>query len=114
MFFIQSDITVATKLNLKDIAKMISQALNIPYMAIDKSGKFEEVTVYTSSCFGLEFYIGRMDNDQPHSYHLVISSNVDTFDFDGTEKEVNATQYALQLLSNAGIKASPRDPKILY
>ena len=114
MFFIQSDITIETNLSLPDIARAISQALNIPYMVVDQSGRFEEVTVYVSNCFGLEFSVGRTGDDPPRTYQLVISSDVDVFDFNGSEKEVDATKYALLLLRRAGIKASPRDPKLLY
>jgi len=114
MFFIQSDITIETSLSLPDIAKSVSQALNIPYMGLDKSGRYEEVVVYVSSCFGLEFSVARTDEDPPQTYHLFVSSDVDSFNFDGSEKEVDATKYALLLLRKAGIKASPRDPKLLY
>lgn len=114
MFFIQSDITIETSLSLPDIARAISRALNIPEMVIDQSGRYEEVTVYVSTCFGLEFGVGRTDEDPPRTYQLMVSSDIDAFDFDGTEKEVDATKYVLLLLRKAGIKASPRDPKLLY
>ncbi len=114
MFFIQSDITIETHLGLPDIAREVSHALDIPHMVVDQSGQFEEVTVYVSNCFGLKFFIGRADDDPPRTYHLVISSDVDCFDFNGSEKEVDATKYAFLLLERAGIKASVRDPKLLY
>ncbi len=114
MYFIQSDITVETHLSLPDIARIVSQALNIPNMVLDQSGRYEEVPVYVSTCFGLEFGIGRTNDDPPRTYQLSISSNVDTFDFDDSEKEVDATKYTLSLLRTAGIKASPRDPQLLY
>ena len=114
MFFIQSDTTIETPLNLPDIARAISQALNIPNMVLDQSGRYEEVTVYVSTCFGLEFGVCRTDEDPPQTYHLFVSSDVDAFNFDGSEKEVDATKYVLLMLRKAGIKASRRDPKLLY
>lgn len=114
MFFIQSHITIETNLSLPDIARAVSQALNIPNMVLDQSGRYEEVPVYVSTCFGLVFDIGRTDEDPPRTYQLDISSDVNAFDFDGSEKEVDATKYVLLLLRKAGIKASPRDPKLLY
>ena len=114
MFFIQSHITIETDLSLPDIAKEISRALNIPDMVIDQSGRYEDVPVYLSTCFGLVFDVGRIDEDPPLTYQLDISSDIDAFDFDGLEKEIDATKYVLLLLRRAGIKASPRDPKLLY
>jgi len=114
MFFIQSDITIETNLNLPDIARVASKALNIPYMVVDQSGRYEEIAVYVSSCFGLEFSVARTDEDPPRTYHLFVSSDIDAFDFDGSEKEVDATKYVLLMLRKEGIKASPRDPKLLY
>ena len=114
MFFIQSDITIETNLNLTDISRAVSQSLNIPYMVVDQSGRYEEVVVYVSRCFGLEFSVARTDEDPPRTYHLFVSSDMDSFDFDGSEKEVDATKYILLMLKMAGLKASPRDPKLLY
>lgn len=114
MFFIQSDITVESGLLLPDIAREISKALNIPSMVIDESGRYEGVNVYTTTCFGLEFTLGRTAEDPKRTYHLVISSDVDAFDYDGSEKDVDATKYALLLLSKAGVNAYPRDTKLLY
>ncbi len=114
MFFIQGDITVETNLNLPVISAAISRALNIPEMRVDESGKYEDVIVYVSSCFGLEFGIGRTDDDPPDTFHLFFNSDTDAFDFDGSEKEVDGTEYVLLLLKEAGIKASRRDPGLLY
>lgn len=114
MFFIQSHITIETHLSLPDIASVINHALKIPNMVLDQSGRYEEVPVYVSTCFGLIFDVGRTDEDPPQTYQLDISSDIDAFDFDGSEKEVDATQYTLSLLRKAGIKASPRDPRLLY
>ncbi len=114
MFFIQGDITVETGLNLQMISAAISRALNIPGMRIDESGRYEDVVVYVSSCFGLEFGVGRMDDDPPDTFHLFFNSDADAFDFDGSEKEVDGTEYVLLLLKEAGIKASRRDPELLY
>lgn len=114
MFFIQADITIEVELSLPDAAKAVSRALNVPLMEIDQTGRYEEVVVYSATCFGLEFSLGRTGDDPPRTYQLAISSDVDAFDFNGTEKEVDATRYALLLLKKSGMKAFPRDPKLLY
>ncbi len=97
------------------MAAAISRALNIPEMTADKSGRYDYgVVVYISSCFGLEFSIGRMDDDSPDTCHFFFNSDTDAFDFDGSEKEVDGTEYVLLLLKEAGIRASRRDPGLLY
>ena len=114
MFFIQSDLTIQSALSLKDIANKVSDALNIPQMVEDRSGKYEDVLVFSSSCFGLEFTIGRTDSDPVGTYQLAIFSDVDAFDYDGTENEVDATKYILLMLKKSNIFASPRADNLLY
>ncbi len=114
MFFIQGYITVETGLTLPVISAAISRALNIPDMRKDKSGRYEDVVVYVSSCFGLEFGMGRTDDDPPKTFHFFFHSDTEAFDFDGSEKEVDGTEYVLLLLKKAGVRASRRDPELLY
>jgi len=83
-------------------------------MGLDQSGRYEEVAVYVSTCFGLEFGVGRTGEDPVSTYQLAISSDVDVFNYDGSEKEVDATRYVLLLLIKAAIKASPREQSLLY
>ena len=114
MFFIQAHITVETNLSLPDISKLVSHALEIPEMCIDKSGRFEGAVAYTTSCFGIEVGMCRTDEDPPNTFHLFLFSDIDAFDFDGSEKEVDGTDYILRLLHKVGIRGDRRDPKLLY
>ncbi|EMK10749.1 hypothetical protein LEP1GSC166_3651 [Leptospira kirschneri] len=82
-------------------------------MVIDTSSKFEGEEVYKSICLGLEFFLAEDDN-QSNSYHLSIISEVDEFDFDGSEKEIDLTRYILTLLKKKEIQCEQRNPKLLY
>lgn len=113
MFFNLSDITIDTTSELSKLALKVSKALNIFEMKLDKSGKYEDDVVYRSVCFGLEFELAKDDN-LVNSYHLSVNSDTNSFDFNGTEKEVDGSQYIILLLKNANVKAAPRDKNLLY
>lgn len=86
--FIQCDITIKSELGFAEVAQSVSNALNIPKMIIDTSGRFEGEEIYISICLGLEFFFAEDDN-QSNLYHLCIISDVDEFDFDGLEKDID-------------------------
>lgn len=100
MFFITGDIAVRSKLGLTDTAQVIADALYIPSFKRDKSGRYEELEVFVSECFGLSFGLCQPEGTGPDEYELSILPAVEAFDFDGSENEVDATQYALSLLKN--------------
>jgi len=111
--FFQAFITIVTALSPVDLAKALSSVLSIPPLKLDTSGRYEGDKVYVTTCFGLEFEL--LKDDPPMAtYHLVVSSNVDDFDLDGSQPRIDGTAYVLKLLKRGGIDAAPRDPKLLY
>jgi len=113
MYFIYSDITIETDQNIEDVAKQVTVALSIKDLSLDESGRYESGIVYSVICFGLEFELVK-DVPPLKSYHLSINTDIDSFDLDGSEKEVDGVKYVLSLLKSKGIKADVRDPKLLY
>lgn len=113
MFYIYSDLTVISTLEIEAIAKQISGALKILDFEIDTSGRYEGDIVYSTISFGLQFELAK-DDAPLTSYHLSINTDTDSFDIDSSAKEVDCTKYTLSLLINEGIDASERDSKLLY
>ena len=112
MFYISSDITILSKLPLENISLIIANALDIRPFVKDESGRWEENEVYVSRCFGLQFMFCYVKDgetpDDPVEFGLSIDSWVDDLEYDGSESDVDATQYVLWLLRRAKeIKALP-------
>jgi hypothetical protein len=107
MFYISADITIRSPLDLGDTAAVIARALGIPSFTRDKTGRWEEQEILVSHCFGLRFAFGRPPGSREGEFGLSIDSSADA-EYDGTEREVDATQYVLLLLKRASqIEASP-------
>lgn len=113
MFYVHADVTVQSGLPLEELAQAIAHALSILPMQLDTSGRYEGDPVYSSSCFGLDFELAQ-DEPPVSTYHLTVNSDVDAFDFDGSETDLDGVTYVLTMLGRAGISASARDPKLLF
>jgi hypothetical protein len=98
MYFLSGDMTIRTKLGLREAADSVAHALGIPPFVKDESGRWEEQEVYLSHCFGLEFVFGQTPDGPPGEYGLSIDSDTDMTRYNGMETEVDATRYALQLI----------------
>ena len=113
MFYFQANVTIQSPLPLTELASCIARALSLPSFKLDTSGRYDGDVVYGVTCFGLDFELA--ENEHPlTSFHLTVNSNVDQFDFDGSEKEVDGGEYLLSLLRRGGINAAAREPKLLY
>jgi hypothetical protein len=113
VFYFHADVTIQSPLTLRELADQISGVLAVPPMKLDDSGRYEGDEVYQTRCFGLIFELAQ-DDPPLTSFHLAVNSNVDKFDFDGSEREVDGLTYLRSLLRGAGIDAAVRDPKLLY
>ncbi len=113
MYYISSDITIHMDVSIEALAQQVSDALSIRKMQLDKSGRYEGDTVYSSVCFGLEFELAK-DDPPLNSYHLSVNTDTDSFDIDSTAKDVDGVEYILALLESHGINAERRDPKLLF
>ena len=100
MFYVTSDITIRSPLDLLDTAAVVSRALDIPPFSKDESGRWEEQEIYVSHCFGLRFAFGQPHDSPEGEYGLSLDSAADV-EYDGSEKEVDATAYVLMLLRQA-------------
>lgn len=98
MFYITADITIRSKLDFEDTLVAVARALQVPEFVKDPSGKWEEQEVYVSRCFGLQFAFGHPLGEPEDQYGLSIDSTGDGMEYDGLEKEVDATRYVLLLL----------------
>ncbi len=98
MFYLTTDITIRSPLDVLDTAAVVARALDIPSFVKDASGRWEEQEVYVSHCFGLHFAFGQPLQSPEGEYGLSIDSSTDAVEYDGTEKEVDATAYVLMLL----------------
>jgi hypothetical protein len=113
MFFIHADITIQSDLEFEGLAQAISQALVIFPFKLDDSGKYEGDKIFISTCFGLDFELAQ-DEEPLTTYHFSVNSNVDLFDFDGSEEEIDWSQYIADFLRHGQIDATIRDPNLLY
>lgn len=98
MFYISADITIRSKLDFEDTLAAVARALQIPEFVKDTSGRWEEQEVYVCHCFGLQFAFGHPVGEPEDQYGLSIDSTGEGMEYDGREKEVDATQYVLLLL----------------
>ena len=101
MFFISTVIGIRSKLGLEATAALVAKSLVLPPFELDKTGRYEDQPMYLSHCFGLEFGFCHPNDATSDEYELSIMSDDDVLDFDGNEKDVDATAYALFLLKNA-------------
>jgi len=113
MFYVHADVTIQSTLQLEELAQAVARALAILPMQVDTSGKYEGDIVYASKCFGLDFELAE-DEPPLSTFHLTVNSDVDAFDFSGSEKDLDGVTYVLTMLGRAGIDAAARDPKLLY
>lgn len=113
MFYIYSDISIDSNLEIKDVANQLSRALKIVDFKVDTSGRYEGSVVYSTVSFGLEFELVK-DEAPLTSYHLSINTDTDSLNIDSSAKDVDGTKYVLSLIKDKGIIASERDKKLLY
>src|ERR1700730_4123990 len=97
MFYFSADVTIESALSLADLGATLSNVLSILPMKLDTSGRYEGDEVYETRSFGLVCELAQ-DDPPLTTYHLTVNSDVDRFDFDGSEQEIDGTNYVLSLL----------------
>lgn len=111
MFYIYSDITIASDFTSDEMANAVAAALRIPKFVL--SDRYDGDEVFVTQCFGLEFELTQ-DNRPAKTFHLSVNSETGEVEYDASEKEYDGSSYILFLLRQSGIDAERRSDDLLY
>jgi hypothetical protein len=101
VFYAFGDVRIKSELPLDETAGLVARALEIPRFVKDISTPEDEGEDFVSRCFGLKFVFFALPESVAAASGCQFGLSIDTtadFDYDGSEKEIDAVWYVLFLL----------------